>query len=111
MKKFELTKDAVDQLATTVKEAKMALAASQEYIQYLEDQVAEHSYQLLAKDAEAANDREPLSKLECQVTSLSADVQQVQALYATGMDLLKGIKTALALKEKASQQGIWSYVK
>lgn len=71
---FEPTKDTVDLLATMVDEAEKALAGSQDHVLYHEDGNVEQSHQLLAKDAETANERERLSKLESQLTSLSADL-------------------------------------
>lgn len=58
------TKDTAELLATKVDEAEKMLGASQEHVQHLEVKQAEQSSQLLAKDAEAGNKCEYLSKID-----------------------------------------------
>lgn len=108
--KLELTKDTVDQLASKVDEAENPLGASQEHVHYFEEKLADQSNPVLAKEAEATNERDRLSKPEVQVMSLPADLQQARAPNATEKNLLEGIRTALALQKTASQQRISSYV-
>lgn len=63
VQQLELTTDTVHQLVGKVYEAEKAFGGSQEHVQYLEEILAEQSNQVIAKDAEAANERERLSKL------------------------------------------------
>lgn len=53
---------------------------------------------MLPKDAEAAIEREPCSKLESQIKKAPIDLPQARAQNATDMDLLEGVKIALAFK-------------
>lgn len=54
---------------------------------------------VLARFMEAANERECLSKLECQVKNLSADLQQAWVQNAAERELLVGVKTKLVLQK------------
>lgn len=111
MQELDYSKHTVDRLATKVDEAEKALDASQEHVQYLEDRAAKQSNQQLAKDNEAANECERLSKLEIPSMSLSVDLQQAQAQNAINRNLLEGVKTAPASQKTASPQSISNYVK
>lgn len=111
VQELDLTKDRVDEPAGRVDEAEKALSASQERVQYVEGNLSKLSNEKLSKDAEAANERERLSKLGGQVTSLSADLKQARAQNMTDKHLLEGVKTALALQKTASQQRISNYIK
>lgn len=70
----------------------------------------EQSDKVIPKNAEAANERERLLKLDGHGTSLSADLQQALLENATEKNLLKAVKTAFALQKMGSQQRILSYV-
>lgn len=106
-----LTKDIIDQLATMVDRAEKALAASPKLVPYLECIVAEQSNQLLVKDPEAPNERTRASKLDSQVTSFSADLQQTLVQNMTDEELLEGIRTALAWQRMASRHRISNCLK
>lgn len=111
VKELELIKDTFDKLVSKVNEAEKALGASQYHVQYLEKKLAKQSNQVFSKDGEATNERKRLSKLEGQVTSLSADIRQADPENATDKDLFEIIKTALALQKRASQKPISGCVK
>lgn len=60
LEELKLTKDTADQLAIYIDESEKALAPSQERVEYLENQVAEPSTQLPAKEAKVRNKHERL---------------------------------------------------
>lgn len=111
MQDLDLTKDTVDQQWNMVDQDERPLGSSKGHMQYLEEKHAEHLNQELAKNAEAANERRPFSKLQGQWTSLSADLQQARQQNASAKGLLKGVKTEVALQKTASQQSILSHIK
>lgn len=80
-------------------------------MQCLGEILAEQSIQVLAKNADTANERGRLSRLDGRVMILSADLQQALVQNTTDEDLLEGVKTALALQKTAYQQRISSRVK
>lgn len=111
MQNLEPTKGKGSQLASRVDEAEMALCASQEHVEYLEEKLAEHSNHMLGKDNREASERERLSEIDVQVTGLWADLQPAPAPNGTDKNLSEAVKTALALQKTEFQQYILSYVK
>lgn len=75
------------------------------------DLLAGQPNQLLAKDDETANELERASKLEGQITSFSADLQQALAQYVTGKDLFEGVKTFWLYKRRRPNSLSLNYVK
>lgn len=108
---LELTKNTADRPDTKFDEAKKVLATSPGHVKHLEDRLAEQSYLLRSKEAEAMNERYRLSKPGNQVTSLSADVRQSRTQNNTDKGLLEGVTNALALHKTASQQCTQNYFK
>lgn len=76
---LQLTKDSDAYLATMVDEAENGLGISQKYVLYLEERVPVRLKQRLANDAEAANERKRLSKLEDDLTSPSPNLEEARA--------------------------------
>lgn len=111
MRELDITKDAVDQLASKVNEAEKVLSTSQERIQYLVGKLADQSGQGLVRNAEGANEPGPFWKFEGQMKSFLADLQQVQSYNSTIKRIFECINTARALQKTALRQCVSSYVK
>lgn len=69
------------------------------------------SKQVLAKDAEARNERERLSKFKSQVTSLSANLEQDRVQNAADKVSMEGLKSALSLQKTTHQRRTLSCIK
>lgn len=111
IQEFGHNKETLVELPTRADEAEAKLRCAEKHVRFLEDKVSEQSNPLLEKDALSSGYRDRFVVLRQKLVGLSADANPLTAQYTAKEDLLRGIRTAIAIRMTALEKPVLELIK